>query len=257
MKTRHLITIFLIVASCFVLEAQDKQLTKNEKIGIDNLKENVTYKRKEAVAKQIKYPLIRCGYFKYAITSQKDFVNSFDIIFDTKQIQEFRTAQWEYIFFPSFECYSLQGDGYVGEFNIDGKLILSGIPLSESEMGYIQSLIEKEKMTLHPSIRNYKEPKYLIYAGKYRIRIDRMPDDTLRYCSWNKDAAISAEPDLVIYGGEECCTQWGNSIIFNNGEYEYTLEDFGLSEGAIFSVSKNGTEILVIEEGISISHYYI
>lgn len=105
----------------------------NEKIGINNLKDHVTYKRKEAVAKHIIFPLKRGSYFDYYIKDQQDFINSFDIIFDDKQIERFRTSEWSYIFFPTYRYYSLQGGDYMGEFDDEGKLLLSSISLSESE----------------------------------------------------------------------------------------------------------------------------
>lgn len=54
------IVVSLILSIAVV--AQDKELSLNEKIGINNLKDHVMYKRKESVAMQIKYPLERCGY---------------------------------------------------------------------------------------------------------------------------------------------------------------------------------------------------
>ena len=258
MKRLYLITIFLSIAPCFGLVAQDKELTMNEKIGINNLKDHVTYKRKEAVAKHIIFPLKRCSYFDFYIKDQQDFINSFDIIFDDKQIESFRTSKWKYIFFPTYGYYSLQGGGYVGGFDDEGKLLLSTISLSESEKKYIQALIEKEKTTLHASIRNYKEPVCVILAGKYRIRIDRMPDNTLRYCSWNREKDISAQPDLVIYGGREWGNSWGDNYRFKNGEYEYYLEDYIVSDnGPIFTVRKNGIDILTIDSDVTVTYYRI
>lgn len=256
MKILYLITFFLTYVSCFWPGAPEKHLTMNEKIGINNLKDHVIHKRKIAIAKQITYPLTRCSYFDYYIKDQQDFIKSFDIIFDAKQIEEFGASEWKYIFIPTCEDYSLQGGGYVGEFDEEGILMLSYISMSDSEMHYIQTLIEKEKMTLHSSIRNYKEPECIVYAGKYRIRIDRMPDNTLRYCSWNKDKAISAQPDLVIHGGKVWGTRWGTNYSFKNGEYEYELEDYILSEGGpFFTVRKNGTDILIINNGITVTYY--
>lgn len=48
-----------------------------------------------------------------------------------------------------FEYYSLQGEGYIGEFDDSGKMNLTHIPLSESETIYIQGdlLIAKKEFT--------------------------------------------------------------------------------------------------------------
>lgn len=253
MKRLLLIGISLISMASLSFTAPQKELTINEKIAINNLKDHVTYRRKEVVAKQIKYPLTRCSYFDYYIKDQKDFINSFDIIFDVKQIDDFRVSKWEYIFIPTYEYYSLQGGGHVGDFDDDGLLYLTHIELSETEERYIKELIEKEKLTLHESLRNYLEPVCIVMAGKYRIRIDRMPDYTVRYTSWKKDAPISSIPDLVILGGEIWGTRWGTNYDFKNGEYEYSLEDYILSDcGPIFTVSKNNQTLLKIDSDVKV-----
>lgn len=54
-----------------------------------------------------------------------------------------------YVYCPMFEYYSLQGEGYIGEFDDSGKMNLTHIPLSESETIYIQGdlLIAKKEFT--------------------------------------------------------------------------------------------------------------
>lgn len=241
-----LIVISLLIISGNAVVAQIKELTLNEKIAINNLKNHVMSKRKEPVAKQIKYPLERCDYFEYYINDKNDFINSFDKIFDSKQIEEFQVSKWEYVYYPMFEYYSLQSEGYIGEFDDSGKMNLTHIPLSESETIYIQRLIDIERKSLHPTLRNYVEPICLLFAGKYRIRIDLMHDGNIRYSSWKKDAATSAIPDLVIYGGERWGNRWGTNYDFKNGEYEYHIEDYFIGEGPCFDVSKNGNVIMEI-----------
>ena len=246
MQKLLLIVISFIATSSNVIVAQDKVLTLNEKIAINNLKDHVMSERKETVANQIKYPLDRCDYFEYNINDKNDFINSFDKIFDSKQIEEFQVSKWEYVYYPMFEYYSLQGEGYIGEFDDSGKMKLTHIPLSESETIYIQGLIDREKKSLHPSLRNYVEPICLLFAGKYRIRIDLMHDGNIRYSSWKKDAATSAIPDLVIYNGKSSGNRWGINYDFKNGEYEYHIEDYFIGEGPCFNVSKNGKTIMEI-----------
>ena len=241
-----LIVISLLIISGNAVVAQIKELTLNEKIAINNLKDHVMSKRKKSVAKQIKYPLERCDYFEYYINDKNDFIHSFDRIFDYKQIEKFRDSKWEYVYYPMFEYYSLQGEGYIGEFDEEGVMNLTHIPLSETETIYIQELIENEKLSLHPSIRNYLEPVCLLLAGKYRIRIDLMPDGNIRYSSWKKDAVTSAIPDLVVYNGKSSGNRWGTNYDFKNGEYEYHIEDYFIGEGPCFNVSKNGKAIMEI-----------
>lgn len=85
-----------------------------------------------------------------------------------------------------------------------------------------------------------------------------MPDNTLRYCSWNREKDISAQPDLVIYGGREWGNSWGDNYRFKNGEYEYYLEDYIVSDnGPIFTVRKNGIDILTIDSDVTVTYYRI
>ena len=250
----NLYSIALICMALLNFPAPKKELTTNEKIAISNLKDHVAYKRKEAIAKQVAFPLERCSYFGYIIHDQKEFISSFDTIFDSDQIEQFQRSKWEYIFTPIDEDYFLYGySSYIGEFNDDGILYLTHIHLSETERQYVKELIEKEKLTLHTSIRNYMEPVCTILAGKNRIRIDRMPNNELRYASWKKDTEIAAAPDLVILGGKDWGSRWGTSYYFKNGEYEYHIEDYILSDcGPIFTVSKNNQTILIIKSDVKI-----
>lgn len=59
-----LIVISLLIISGNAVVAQIKELTLNEKIAINNLKNHVMSERKESVAKQINYPLEQCDYFE-------------------------------------------------------------------------------------------------------------------------------------------------------------------------------------------------
>lgn len=262
MQKLSLILFYLIITTSNVIVAQDRELSLNERIGINNLKDHVTYKRKTAVARQIKYPLMRCDYFEYYISDANDFIDSFDIIFDSEQIEEFRASQWEYLYDQSYDNYTLWGSGYSGEFNEEGVIHLTYIPLSETENIYIQKLIDKEKNCLHPNLRNYIEPVCLLYAGKYRIRIDLMQDGNVRYSSWKKDADISSIPDLVIYGGEISGNRWYRTYVFKNNEYEYRIDESLVGEelseiGPSFTVSKNGKIIMEISpRDIQIKWFY-
>lgn len=233
---------------CCGLTAQEKELTINEKIGINNLKDHVAYKRKEAVAKQIKFPLVRCSYFDYYIHNKSEFINSFNTIFDFNQIENFQISDWEYILDPLSLEYYLNSSGYAGIFNDTGMLYLTYISLSDTEKRYLQSLIDKEKETLHPSIRNYKEPECVIMAGDYRIRIDVMNDNSLRYTSWKKNKQISSLPDIVIYDGYSMGNRIYTSYTFTNGDYVYELSDsILLDDPPSLSVTKSGERILDIE----------
>ena len=250
-----LILILQFFLCCNVL-GQNKKLSLNEKIAINNLKDHIKFERKNVVAKQIKYPLFRNEYFDYVINDEDEFLNTYEFIFDRRQIEGFSKTFWEYYLIHGFEFYSLQGNGYVGEFDDNGIFHLTHIPLSDTEIEYINKLVEKEREHLHISLKDFVKPVCVVWAGNFRIRIDLMRDNRLRYSSWKKHKKISSTPDLVIYGGEIWGTRWGTNYTFVNGEYKYEISDCLVSEtGPTFVVSKNDKPIMEINEKVLIKYF--
>ena len=259
MKKYYLILVFQLLL-CWSLTAQntsnEKPLSEAEKSAAKALKELVRTRQKELIAEHIQYPLYRDHYFNYVIRDKKEFVELFDRIFDEKQIENFCHAEWEYHFSVIREAHELCADygNYYGEMDKSGKLLLTSITLSDSEMQYFKTLIEKDKKQLHESLRGHEKPYFLLLAGKYRIRVDEMPNGELRYASWSKDKPISSQPDLVIYGAETMGTRWYTSHTFKNGEFTYTFEDSVLG-GLIFIVEKGDKTLLNISSNISVKYF--
>ena len=263
MKKLYLILVLQILL-CWNLTAQsssqNKPLGATEKAAISDLKELVRTRQKERIADHIKYPLVRDKYFNYIIKDKTEFLKVFDRLFDEKQIEKFCQAEWEYRFSVDTEEFNLLADcgNYYGEIAQNGNLLLNSISLSESELQHLKTLIEIDKKQLHESLRGHTKPVCIIYAGKYRIRIDRMPNGKFRYASWSKDKPISSPADLVIYGGEVMGNRWWETYTFVNGKYSYVFSD-SLLDGYSFVVEKNengeSKTILSIENGISVKYY--
>lgn len=259
MKKYYLLLIIQLLF-CWSLAAQnsalEKQLTQVEKSAINSLKQLMRTRQKELIAEHIQYPLYRDKYFNCVIRNKQEFLEVFDLIFDEKQAENFCQSEWEYIFSPLNETHNLMGSRGIfhGEFDKNGKLLLTSIYLSESEVQYLQTLIEKDKKQLHESLRDYKKPYCIIFAGKYRIRIDEMPDGELRYASWNRDKPISSPADLVIYKCEVMGNRWWTSHTFKNGEFTYTFED-STTGGLTFVVERGNRTLLSITNNISVKYY--
>lgn len=259
MKKTLIILVFQLLF-CWSLTAQnnfaEKPLSQAEKAAISTLKDHVLNKRKELIAEHIKFPLYRDKYFNYVIKDKKGFLEIFDRIFDEKQIENFFHAGWEYYYSVTTESHELLADygSYYGEITPEGNLLLTSITLSESEKQYLKTLVEKDKKLLHESLRGHENPECIIFAGKYRIRIDEMPDGKLRYASWSKDKPISSAPDIVLHNGEMSGTRWWTSYTFKNGEFTYTFEDSILG-GLTFVVEKNDKTILCITQNISVRYF--
>ena len=241
------------------ISAQDKDLSLNEKIAIQNLTDHILHDRVETVAKQINYPLCRNSYYNYNIDSADTFIELYHQIFDAGQKQKFSELKWQYFYIRQLiddgGYYSLQASGFCGFFNEEGLLYLDTIPLSETEDKYIHGLIENEKLQLHPSIRNYKEPICLVHVGKYRIRIDRMYDDSIRYSSWKKDSPTSSKPDIVINNGDIFGNRWHTMFTFKNGEYEYRLFDGVLDDTPVLSITRGHEVILELDQDYSFKYF--
>ncbi|MFN5704569.1 MAG: hypothetical protein ACK45U_01815 [bacterium] len=83
------------------------------------------------------------------------------------------------------------------------------------------SLIEKDRSTLHPTMREYLEPRCIVETEVYRIRVDELKDGTYRYSSWKKNSDVGSIPDLQLTEG---------TLVFEgsggNHRYIFTTEDF-------------------------------
>ena len=101
---------------------------------------------------------------------------------------------------------------------------------------------------LHQSLQQYYELCTYFVTKGFRVRIDRMADDSYRYASWPRSKETSVRPDLVIEGGrydeqKDCYT-------FENEGYTYYVGSFMVNDenrrGLV--VSKDGKVILKQEK---------
>ena len=85
--------------------------------------------------------------------------------------------------------------------NYDGKL-LSVNYQSDFEKDKRIILIEKEKTSIHETLKEFEEPILTIKTKKFKIRIDKMNNGKFRYASWSIDTQMSEKPDLIIKNGQ-------------------------------------------------------
>ena len=222
--------ISLALICFFAMTSFARELTKNEKTAIANLKDNVRSGRVDSVAEQVEYPQCRSAFPEYIISTKDEFKNNYDLVFDEQQIETFLSSDWRYHY-----GLLINDAGFTGHFDDDGVLVLDHIPLSDSEWAHVGDLVQKNRATLHPSVRDFQQPVLLLAAGKYLVRIDAMREGKFRYTCWDKGADQSAKPALVLYDGELFSTPYYTSYTFDNEGYEYYIQ-----EGAIecdFTVS--------------------
>ena len=229
MKLRTAI-ISLALICFFAMTSFARELTKSEKTAIANLKDDVRNGRVDSVAEQVEYPQCRSAFPEYIISTKDEFKNNYDLVFDEQQIDTFLSSDWRYHY-----GLLINDAGFTGHLDDDGVLVLDHIPLSDSEWAHVGDMVQKNRETLHPSVRDFQQPVLLMTAGKYLVRIDAMREGKFRYACWDKGTDQSIKPALVLYDGELFSTPYYTSYTFENAGYEYYIQ-----EGAIecdFTVS--------------------
>ena len=103
---------------------------------------------------------------------------------------------------------------------------------------------------LHTSVREFEQPVLCWQTEQFRVRVDRMPDGVLRYASWPREAALDAEPSLVLTGGEHRLDGSGGNEYYEwrNGAHTYLLSNLRVMTAEMdpmsLTVLKNGEKLL-------------
>ena len=82
---------------------------------------------------------------------------------------------------------------------------------------------------IHPSIRSFSFLELVMDTKDYKIRIDRMLDDTYRYASWNNCASMDNLPDLILY----------------DGVYDEEKEEYSFKHNGYDYIVKNNSKLIV------------
>lgn len=93
---------------------------------------------------------------------------------------------------------------------------------------------------LHPSLRSFMSLEIIFDTKKYRVRIDKMYDDTYRYASWSDGNTMDKLPDIILYNGYYDKTNL--RYCFTQNDYKYYVENDNR-----LIVTRKGKEILVQE----------
>ncbi len=97
---------------------------------------------------------------------------------------------------------------------------------------------------LHSSLSDFKKLCGIYQTDTGLIRIDQLNDGSYRLASWNKGKAMSATPDLVLYGGDIGIAE--NAIVFRNGDYTYIVPEYRRGHGDDFGkvIIKRGDKVI-------------
>jgi len=171
------------------------------------------------VAQWVELPLARPHPLP-PIRTPSELAERFDELFPDELVQavvaskpeHWQQVGWRGVMFDNGKLWLHDG----------GKLFASNVH-GEREQRHRERLIAADRSRLHASLRGHAEPVLHWRTKGFRVRVDRMPDDSLRYASWRRDAPANAEPDLVLAGGDRDVqgTARNETISWTNGEHRY------------------------------------
>jgi len=153
---------------------------------------------KDAVIRQIKYPLIRRHPLP-DVKDAKEMSDRFNEIFDDSLINEIKNSSIE------LDWHNVGWRGmmlYNGTVWIDYDGTAYGIPLSKEEEKIRKKIITKDRETLYPPLREFVEPMAVYISSSYIIRIDRIGENNYRAAFWKKNTEFSNRPEFVLENGE-------------------------------------------------------
>lgn len=177
---------------------------------------------REAVSKLVKYPLAR-EYPIPDISNAKEFLQRFDQVFDkdlrneiihSSIAKDWSAVGWRGIMLDNGSLW----------LDYDGTLIAVNYQ-SEVEKSIKNTLVEKDKKSLYPSLREFEQPELVCKTDKFLIRIDCLKGYEYRYVTWPESRQQSSKPDLILNNGKWVPDGNGGNHYFDfeNGKYLYRV----------------------------------
>lgn len=251
-KTRYypilVLTILLVLLSDFKAYALEKSNYKIVLNFIDAVKKN----DKKKMSKMFYYPIGR-KYPLPPIEDQKDFINKFDEIFDQDLLKKIKSSSlkkdWNEIGYRGilFEKAPiwLDFDGKIYSFYYESKLVLKKR----------LDLINKDRESLHDSLKIFENPIMKFETKNYIVRIDELKDNNFRLAYWDKLKDQSTEPNIILTNGIYTPNGSGGNhqYDFYSGSYKYSCIRFLIGEGSEmpgFFVKYNSDNVELINEKI-------
>jgi hypothetical protein len=215
--------LFLLIFLALGHFSVSQELSKDDLEYVTEFVNNIRGDLRPQIASKAHFP-IRREYPIPPIADSIDFLKRFSDIFDKALLEAIKNSKipddWSHVGWRGIMLRTgtlwLEDGGGLKAVNYQ----------SSFEKNLRKSLIEKERSTLHPSIREYSEPTCLVETAVYRIRVDKLKDATYRYTSWKKTSKVNSIPDLQISAGTLTFDGSGGNhrYIFANGEYRYEIE---------------------------------
>lgn len=219
MKFRFL---FLIVLMYHLGHAQNADLDASKKAKINHIISLFKKNNRADISNYINYPLRR-EYPIPDIKNKKEFQQRFGEVFDQiliNRIAHSTLSQWSEVGWRGI----MLDNGTLWIDSYEGKIAAVNYE-SPFEKNLRNKLIEKERESVHSSLKKFKLPVYKLKTEHYLIRIDELSDGKYRYASWKKGSKESSQPDIILNNGElDFLGSGGNHvIIFSSGNYIYKI----------------------------------
>lgn len=206
----------------------------------------VKEKDSKTISEMISFPFRR-NYPVPDIKNAKEFIDRYNEIFDDSLqkiiVESDIHKDWSELNWRGIMLFN----GIVW-LDTNGRLI--GVYESKYEHDKRIRLINEEKNLLYESIKDFKEPIFVWETKKFRIRVDKLENDTYRYASWEISKGQNEKPDLILTNGEIVFNGSGGNheYLFKSGVFEYKCHVIVLGTAAsppgYLIVTKNNTEIL-------------
>jgi hypothetical protein len=210
----------IILVLTIVFTSNSFAVDKKDKNYISSIISTFKSQNKNEISTLISYPLNRKSPIP-SIKSKTELINRFDEVFDKKLVdlivnsdknKDWRQMGWRGVMFSNGKLW-LDSNGKIIAINYQ--------TVTEKTLG--QSLIDKQKQTLHSSISDYKKTILEWKTAKFHIRVDDLGDYNYRYASWSIDKKTNEKPDLVLFNGKMTFEGSGGNhhYSFINGKYIY------------------------------------
>lgn len=238
---------FLLICTTSLIYAQDQTLDKKYHPIVADFIKLVKSGNVQKLSSKIKYPLNR-AYPISPIKNKQEFVKRYKEVFDDNLIKKIINSKvetdWSDVGWRGIML--LRGELWL---DIDGKLTAVNHQ-SKLEAKEQARLINVEKNSVHPSIRNFEQPVLVLETAQYRIRIDDLGNNNYRYAAWPIKSKMSDKPKLILTNGKfKPDGSGGNhNYQFKSGDYVYTCFIIVMGEKdappAQLVITKAGKQIL-------------
>ncbi|WP_430815493.1 hypothetical protein [Carboxylicivirga sp. RSCT41] len=242
---KHIISVILMATLYCSAYCQDLN-TESQQI-IEAFIEHIKTDDVEVLKTKIAYPLKR-EYPLPHINNTAEFQKYYHILFDTSLKDRIVSSDIQKDWSVVGSEGIMFGNGLLW-LNHKGQVIALNYQ-SEEEAGIKDEIINKNRLNIHESLRDFANPAYTLTTKKFIVRIDKMADGQYRYASWTANSDMTQKPDLVLFNGKMSYDGSGgnHSYQFKNGIYTYEVYVFVIgtedSHDAELNVYKNSDRIV-------------